>query len=117
MTVSDKWTEVLRCPACALTGVAVLSMEASITVVIEFLPQGFKAMSSEYGDTFSCRACDRAASAELLISLQFPLSPGLLFDTQLHGQAVQIKKNATAEMGSLRDSANRILGVGRLTLE
>lgn len=62
MTVSDRWTEILRCPACALTGVAVLSLRADGTRTIRSLPDGFEAVSTEYGDTFHCCACDRAAS-------------------------------------------------------
>ena len=39
MTVSDHWTEVLRCPNCALTGVAVLSQpNGSDSVLVETLP-------------------------------------------------------------------------------
>ena len=63
MTVSDHWTEVLRCPNCALTGVAVLSQpNGSDSVLVETLPAGFKAVTSKYGDTFYCVACDRPAS-------------------------------------------------------
>jgi hypothetical protein len=63
MTVSDHWTEVLRCPNCALTGVAVLSQpDGSDSVLVETLPVGFKAVTSKYGDTFYCVACDCPAS-------------------------------------------------------
>jgi hypothetical protein len=62
MTVSDLWTEVLRCRACALTGVASLSLAGNGEVVIIRLPIGFKAVSSEYGDTFYCKGCNRPAS-------------------------------------------------------
>jgi hypothetical protein len=41
MTVSDHWNEVLRCPNCALTGVAVLSQpNGSDSVLVETLPAG-----------------------------------------------------------------------------
>ena len=63
MTVSDHWTEILRCPDCALTGVAILSQpKGSETVLIETLPAGFRAVSTKYGDTFYCEACNRPAS-------------------------------------------------------
>jgi hypothetical protein len=63
MTVSDHWTEILRCPNCALTGVAVLSQpNGGDSVLVETLPAGFKAVTSKYGDTFYCVACDRPAS-------------------------------------------------------
>jgi hypothetical protein len=49
----------LEVPHCALTGVASLSQKE--IVVIEMLPVGFKAVSSQYGDTFYCEGCNRAA--------------------------------------------------------
>jgi hypothetical protein len=63
----DHWTEVLRCSFCALTGVASLSQGASdgLAIVVDDLPSGFKAVSSEYGDTFFCAVCDRAATTTL----------------------------------------------------
>ena len=63
MTVSDHWTEILRCPDSALTGVAVLSQpKGSESVFFEELPAGFRAVSTKYGDTFYCEACNRPAS-------------------------------------------------------
>jgi hypothetical protein len=64
MTASENWTEVLRCPDCALTGVASLAQsKGNSTIVIDSLPVGFKAVSSQYGDTFYCKACNRPAGA------------------------------------------------------
>jgi hypothetical protein len=65
MTVSDQWTEVLRCPHCALAGVASLSQgnADSSAIIIYNLPSGFRNVSSQYGDTFFCESCNRAASA------------------------------------------------------
>jgi hypothetical protein len=64
--LSDHWTEVLRCPNCALTGVAVLSLpNGSDSVRLETLPAGFRAVTSKYGDTFYCVTCDRPASEVL----------------------------------------------------
>jgi hypothetical protein len=65
MTVSDQWTEILRCQSCAMTGVASLSQNSNGTVIINKLPAGFKAVSSEYGDTFYCKACNRPAGTSL----------------------------------------------------
>jgi hypothetical protein len=65
MTVSDRWTEVLRCPSCTAAGVAILSQADAGTVTINDLPAGFRAVSSEYGDTFFCEACERAATTSL----------------------------------------------------
>jgi hypothetical protein len=65
MTVSDQWTEVLRCPHCALAGVASLSQgdSESSAIIVDNLPSGFRNVSSQYGDTFFCESCNRAASA------------------------------------------------------
>jgi hypothetical protein len=32
-------------------------------IVVDSLPAGFRAVTSKYGDTFYCRACDRPVSA------------------------------------------------------
>jgi hypothetical protein len=65
MTVSDDWTEILRCPHCALTSVARLSQAPNGLIDINVLPAGFKAQSSAYGDTFICEACERPATTSL----------------------------------------------------
>jgi hypothetical protein len=65
MTVSDQWTEVLRCRNCALTGVASLSQGRDGAIAINRLPVGFKAVSSEFGDTFYCKGCNRPAMASV----------------------------------------------------
>jgi hypothetical protein len=44
MTVSDQWSEILRCASCALTGVASLSQIGNGAVLIKSLPAGFKAV-------------------------------------------------------------------------
>jgi hypothetical protein len=64
MAALDHWTEVLRCSFCTLTGVASLSQATTdgLAIVVDDLPSGFKAVSSEYGDTFFCAACNRAAT-------------------------------------------------------
>jgi hypothetical protein len=64
MTVSDQWTEILRCRSCALTGVASLSQNGN-DAIIKMLPAGFRAASSEYGDTFYCEGCNRPAGTSL----------------------------------------------------
>jgi hypothetical protein len=66
MTGSDHWTEVLRCPDCALTGVADLSQTRnnSSAVIIDHLPAGFRRVTSEYGDTFYCKTFNRPARAD-----------------------------------------------------
>jgi hypothetical protein len=67
MSVSERWTEVLRCPHCGLAGVASLSQSdgEGNAISIDSLPSGFKTVSSQYGDTFFCGSCNRAASANM----------------------------------------------------
>jgi len=64
MIALDYWTEVLRCPVCASTGVAHLSQKFG-EMVVETVPQDFDAVSSQYGETFYCKACNRPASTSL----------------------------------------------------
>jgi hypothetical protein len=65
MGILEKWTEVLRCPYCAVTGVADLVQRGSGIVQTLRLPAGFKAVATEYGDTFYCKACNRLAKTTL----------------------------------------------------
>jgi hypothetical protein len=69
MIISAQWTEVLRCPHCGLAGVASLSQGNGdgddFAIIIDSLPSGFKTVSSQYGDTFFCESCNRAASANV----------------------------------------------------
>jgi transcription elongation factor Elf1 len=64
MTAFEHWTEILRCPNCGLTGVACLSQRerVGVVIVVDDISEGFKAISTKYGDTFSCEACNRAAT-------------------------------------------------------
>jgi hypothetical protein len=64
MTAFECWTEILRCPNCGLTGVAHLSHPKRVdaVIVIDTMSWGFKAVSSQYGDTYFCEGCDRPAT-------------------------------------------------------
>jgi hypothetical protein len=62
MAAFECWTEVLRCPNCGLTGVANLSQSVAAVIVIDTMSQGFKAVSSQYGDTYVCEGCNRPAT-------------------------------------------------------
>jgi hypothetical protein len=64
MAVSDRWTEILRCPRCALTGVATL-FHGEVGDVVSIIPLGFRPITSQYGDTFFCTACNRAATTSM----------------------------------------------------
>lgn len=58
MVALEHWTEVLRCPNCGLAGVTNLSQpkQVAAAIVIDNMPEGFRAVSSQYGDTFFCAA-------------------------------------------------------------
>jgi hypothetical protein len=66
MTGFECGTEILRCPDCALVGVASLfqphhrSDEGPDTI-----PVGFKRVTTQYGDTFFCVPCNRPARATI----------------------------------------------------
>jgi uncharacterized Zn finger protein len=64
MAAFECWTEVLRCPNCGLTGVANLSQPKHVdaVIVIDTMSEGFKPISSQYGDTYFCEGCNRAAT-------------------------------------------------------
>jgi hypothetical protein len=65
MGALEKWTEILRCPHCTLTGTADLAQKAHGIVQTLRLPAGFKIVSTEYGDTFYCKACNRPVRTTL----------------------------------------------------
>jgi hypothetical protein len=65
MAVSDPWTEILGCPECALAGVASLSQPEDAAEARVSIPDGFKRVTIEFGDTFFCVACDRPARATI----------------------------------------------------
>jgi hypothetical protein len=52
-------------PYCTLTGTADLAQKACGIVQTLRLPAGFKAVPTEYGDTFYCKTCNQPARATL----------------------------------------------------
>jgi hypothetical protein len=52
-------------PECALAGVASLSQPEDAAEARVSIPDGFKRVTTEYGDTFFCVACDRPARATI----------------------------------------------------
>jgi len=62
--MTDQWNEVLRCPQCSNTGTARLSQpkEAEMPTV-DGVPDGFKAVHTEYGPDFHCGVCDVRVAA------------------------------------------------------
>ena len=65
MTAGTQWTELLTCPNCGQSGLVRLSQPEGrvYDFSVDAVPAGFKVVRTEYGETFSCSACDRHAIA------------------------------------------------------
>src|ERR1700743_2284092 len=63
MTTVDRWTELLACRRCGLSGTARLSQPESrpFEFRVEAIPLGFKVVRLEFGKVFYCEACDQPA--------------------------------------------------------
>ncbi|GAC1423480.1 MAG: hypothetical protein NVSMB6_24700 [Burkholderiaceae bacterium] len=62
MMIFYKWAEALRCPTCALVGVASVAEKiANGNSKIERLPEGFKIIKTPTGEKVYCAACDHPA--------------------------------------------------------
>jgi hypothetical protein len=59
----DQWTELLAYSSCGLSGQARLSQPANQSFVldVEAIPPGFKAVRSEFGETFYYEVCNHPA--------------------------------------------------------
>jgi hypothetical protein len=64
--VTDEWTMALRCPHCALVGVAKLSKANRAASKVNHLPEGFNFVVADHDDTFYCVSCNRRAKAVIL---------------------------------------------------
>jgi hypothetical protein len=64
--VVDQWSMALRCPDCALVGVARLSKTNRSGSKLDHLPEGFKFAVIDHGDTFYCVMCDRPARTVII---------------------------------------------------
>jgi hypothetical protein len=62
----DKWTELLTCPRCGMSGPAHLSRPAKRTYDfnVEAVPAGFKVVRVAFGEAFYCEACNRPADTQ-----------------------------------------------------
>jgi hypothetical protein len=59
--LTEAWDEKLRCPSCGKTGMASLSQSNDDnTPTVHSVPDGFKAVQTEYGPDFRCGTCDVA---------------------------------------------------------
>jgi hypothetical protein len=63
MTAPNRWTELLVCSNCGMSGTARLSQreKRAFDFSVEAIPAGFKVVQLEFGDTFFCEACNRPA--------------------------------------------------------
>jgi len=57
--MADQWDERLRCSKCGNTGMASLSQFKNAWMpTVDLVTAGFKAVQTEYGPDFHCRACN-----------------------------------------------------------
>ena len=64
MTVVYKWAEAVRCPHCALVGIASLVADLKQSEAkVDRLPEGFKIVTTENGNKIYCAACNLPARA------------------------------------------------------
>ena len=57
--MADEWNEHLLCPKCSQAGLVSLSQPDDSTVPkVEHIPEGFKAIQTEYGPDFLCGICN-----------------------------------------------------------
>jgi len=57
--MTDQWTEQLRCPLCRNAGMASLSQfEDAHMPTVNSVPDGFRAVQTEYGPDFHCESCN-----------------------------------------------------------
>ena len=62
MSMTDEWTENLRCPNCLKTGTASLSQGAADMPTVHSVSDGFKVVTTQYGPDFQCATCNVAAA-------------------------------------------------------
>ena len=62
----DKWTELLTCSNCGMSGSARLSRpkKRAYDFNVEAVPAGFKVVRVEFGEAFYCEACNRPADTQ-----------------------------------------------------
>jgi hypothetical protein len=59
---AGKWTELLISPNCWQSGPVLSQPEGRVyDMSVEAAPAGFELFRTEYGETLSCKACDRQA--------------------------------------------------------
>jgi hypothetical protein len=63
---SERWSELLICSNCRMSGTAHLSQPEKRTFdfSVEAIPAGFKVVQLEFGDTFFCELCNKPADTD-----------------------------------------------------
>ena len=66
MIASNRWTELLTCSNCGMSGSARLSRleKRAHDFSMEAIPAAFKIVRLEFGETFYCRACNCPADTK-----------------------------------------------------
>jgi hypothetical protein len=61
MIVSNRWSELVTCSNCGMSGSARLSLpvKRAYDFSVEAIPAGFKVVRLEFGDAFYCEACNQ----------------------------------------------------------
>jgi hypothetical protein len=64
MAALNQWTELLTCSNCGRSGSARFSKpeKRAYDFSVESVPDGFKVVRLEFGETFYCKACNRPAN-------------------------------------------------------
>jgi hypothetical protein len=71
--VHDKWTELLTCSNCGMSGSARFSRPEKRTYDfnLEAVPAGFRVVRVEFCEAFFCEACNRPADTRWPIAACF----------------------------------------------
>jgi hypothetical protein len=66
----DKWTELLTCSNCGMSGPAHFSRpeKRAYDFNVEAVPAGFKIVRVEFGEAFYCEACNRPADTQMAMA-------------------------------------------------
>ena len=63
MIVSNRWSELVTCSNCGMSGSARLSqpVKRAYDFSVEAIPTGFRVVRMEFGKIFFCEACNQPA--------------------------------------------------------
>ncbi len=61
MKISHRWAEAVRCPVCALAGIASMTSDKNADTLYR-LPEGFKVVKTKQGVIVYCAVCNQPAN-------------------------------------------------------